>query len=178
MAMLRTAILVLVGLLAGCTAASDTSHTTLDTPVHRPAVLVLGEVGVADPLWETYRPYFRRGAEEWLRRNPSFEQVLLERPARMRADSAVLVGTITEMDKGDPKLRFFVRMGAGRARITGDFEIQGPAGEPYVRFTSEESYRGGSGGAGTLDLEDLFKRLGAVVAETAARWARGEPLDR
>jgi hypothetical protein len=176
--MSRIAILILAGLLAACTSASETSLTSLDASAPRPRVLVLGEIAVADPLWETYRPHFRRGAEEGLRRNPGFDQVLLERPARMQLDSAVLVGTITEMDRGDPKLRFFVRMGAGRAKVMGEFEIQGPAGEPYVRFTSEESYRGGAGGMGTLDVEDLFRRLGVAVAETAAKWVRGESLER
>jgi hypothetical protein len=176
--MSRTAVLMIVGLLTGCAFPPVTARTTIDSPAQRPTVLVLAEIAVVDPLWEPYRPHFRRGVEEWLRRDSTFTEVLMERPALVPAGSAVLVGTITEMDEGDPKKRFFVRMGAGRARAAGDFEIHGPAGQPYVRFTSQERYEGGAGGMGTLDREDLFRRLGAAVAETAARWARGEPLER
>jgi hypothetical protein len=172
---------VLVGLLsAGCTFASVNPQAIVDTPPERPSVLVLGEIGVADKLWETYRLHFLRGAEGWLRRNPGFKEILAERPTPLPAGSAVLVGTITEMDKGSPALRFFVGMGAGQAKVKGTFEIQGSNGQPYVRFTSHESYLGGAGigGAGILDLEDLFKRFGETVAETAAKWARGESLER
>ena len=78
--------------------------------------------------------------------------------------SAVLVGTITEVAKGSSALRFFVGMGAGQAKVKGSFEIRGPNGESYVRFTSHESYLGGAGiGGGVLDLEDLLKSFGETV---------------
>ena len=177
----RAVIVLLVSLLtAGCTFASVKPQTVADAPRDRPSVLVIGDIAVADALWETYRLHFVRGAEAWLRRNPGFKEVLVAPPPPLPADAAVLVGTITEMDKGSAALRFFVGMGAGQAKVKGTFAIQGSNGQPFVRFESRESYLGGAGigGAGILDLEDLFKRFGETVAETAVKWARGEPLER
>jgi hypothetical protein len=173
-------VLVATLLSTACTFASVKPQTKVDAPKERPTILVLGDIGVTDKLWETYRLYFVRGAEGWLRSNPGFKEVLVERTAPLPEGSAVLVGTITEVERGSPALRFFVGMGAGQARARGSFEIHGPAGESYVRFTSHESYLGGAGigGAGILDLEDLMKRFGETVAKTAAKWARGEPLDQ
>ena len=175
------AVLFVVLLSAGCTFATVKPETMFDPPKERPTVLVLGEIVVADKLWETYRLHFLRGAEGWLRRNPtSFKDVLVQRPALLPVGSAVLVGTITEMEKGSAALRFFVGMGAGQAKVKGVFEIQGPNGQSHVRFISQEKYLGGAGigGAGILDLEDLLQRFGETVAETVAKWFRGEPLEK
>jgi hypothetical protein len=165
---------------AACTFASVKPQTIAVRPKQPPAVLILGEIGVADKLWETYRLHFLRGAETWARRNAGFREILVERPAQVPTDAVVLVGTITEMEKGSAALRFFVGMGAGQARARGVFELQGPQGQSYVRFTSHESYLGGAGigGAGLLDMEDIFQKFGETVAKTVAKWSRGEPLEQ
>jgi hypothetical protein len=90
----------------------------------------------------------------------------------------VLVGTITNLDKGSAAMRWIVGMGAGQAKVNGDFEIQTLDGRPLARFSARESYLGGAGigGAGFLDMEDLVRKFAETVAETTLKWNRGEPI--
>jgi len=143
------------------------------------AALVIGDVKVADSLWEQHRPQFRRSIEEWYKRNGGFESVLAKRPAQVPADSVVLLSSITEVDKGSAALRWIIGMGAGQAKVKGDFEIQDPGGTTLARFSAQESYLGGAGigGAGFLDMDDLFRRFAETVAETTRKWARGEKIE-
>lgn len=163
---------------AGCTFAGLKPELAGAPPPSPPRVLVLGEVKVADPLWQSYIPHFRRGVEDWVRGKGAFESVLAERPAELPADSIVLVGTLTEVDKGSTALRWIVGMGAGQAKVKGDFEIQDPGGVALARFSARESYLGGAGigGAGFLDMEDLVRRFAETVAETTRDWSRGKPI--
>jgi hypothetical protein len=114
-----------------------------------------------------------------LKRNGGFEAVVVERPSEPPLGSIVLVGTITEVDKGSAALRWIVGMGAGRARVSGDFEIQSPGGAVLAKFSAQESYLGGAGigGAGFLDMEDLVRRLAETVAKITRDWAHGKPIE-
>jgi hypothetical protein len=90
----------------------------------------------------------------------------------------VLRGTITEVDKGSAALRFLIGMGAGQARVKGDFEIARPDGAVLASFSARESYLGGAGigGAGLVDTDELIKRFAETVAKTTRDWARGEGI--
>ena len=168
-----TAALVLA---AGCTFSSVKPEMSGTPPPQPPKTLVVGDIKVTDPIWESYRLHFTRGLFEWFKRNGGFDAVVEAAPATPAPDSIVLTGTITEVDKGSTALRWIVGMGAGQAKVKGDFEIRSPAGEVLARFSGRESYLGGAGigGAGFLDMEDLVRRFAETIAQATRGWARGE----
>lgn len=171
-------LLLVALLLTGCTFAAVTPRMVAPPPAKAPTVLVLTDLQIGDELWSSYKVQFRRSVEEWLKRNGGFGAVLTERPPAMGEDGVVLLGTLTEVDKGSTALRWIVGFGAGQAKIKGDFELQSPAGATLARFSASESYLGGAGigGAGFLDMDDLMRRFSESVAETAVKWARGEKI--
>ena len=73
---------------SACTFASVKSELVAVPPPTPPKTLVIGEVKVADSLWEQHRLQLRRSIEEWFKRNGGFESVLAERPAQAPPDSA------------------------------------------------------------------------------------------
>lgn len=178
--MLRVCLAGFLAFVASaCTFAGVKPELAAPPPATPPKTLVIGEVKMTDALWEPHRLQFRRSIEEWFKRNGGFESVLAERPAQVPADSIVLLSSITEVDKGSAALRWIVGMGAGQAKVKGDFEIQSPAGATLAKFSAQESYLGGAGigGAGFLDMDDLFRRFAETVAETTRKWARGEKIE-
>jgi hypothetical protein len=164
--------------LSGCTFAAVEPQVVAPPPSKAPKVLVLTDLQIKDELWASHRVQFRRSVQEWIKRNGGFESVLTERPAKLDDDSVILVGTLTEVDKGSTALRWIVGLGAGGAKVKGDFEIQSPTGATLARFSARESYLGGAGigGAGFLDMDDLVRRFSESVAETTVKWARGEKI--
>ena len=92
------------------------------------------------------------------------------------ADAVVLSGRITEVEEGSAALRFIVGMGAGQARIRGEFEIAAPDGATLAKFSARESYLGGAGigGVSMLDMDGLMKRFAETVAEATRKWATGQ----
>ena len=152
------------------------------TPAEPPTALVLGDVQIADARLtagekELYRLKFRQGVETWFAKTNAFESVLSGTNVPPRG--IVLSGTISEVEKGSAAARFWVGMGAGQARIQGEFEIKDAAGQSHVRFTARRSYLGGTGigGAGMLSMDELTFRLGQTVAETIFRWLHGQKLE-
>lgn len=172
--------LLVVGMLlsAGCTFSAVKPEVVGTPPSRPPAVLIVGNVEVASPVWEIHVPRFRHSVAEWLTRNGGFGAVLVKAPSETPLDGVVLAGTITEVDKGSTALRRMVGMGAGQAKVKGDFEIRDPGGRVLARFTARESYLGGAsiGGSGFLDMDDLVKRFAETVAETTKKWAAGQPI--
>jgi hypothetical protein len=165
-------------LLAGCagTFAEVTPLSDGGAPPERPPTLVVGEVGVANPAWEAYRTSLTKGVTEWFAKNGGFQSVRVEATPTPVPDSVVLTGVITEIDEGNATLRILVGMGAGQAKAKGDFEIRRPDGTVLTKFTARRSYLGGvgMGGGGFIDMGELVRRLGESVAETTAKWTRGE----
>jgi hypothetical protein len=176
--MRRSSLLLVALVLGGCTFAAVRPHVVAPPPPKLPRVLVLADLQIKDELWGPHTIQFRRSVQGWIKRNGGFESVLTERPAMLGDDAVVLVGTLTEVDKGSAALRWIVGFGAGQAQVKGDFEIQSPTGAALARFSARESYLGGAGigGAGFLDMEDLMRRFSESVAETAVKWARGEKI--
>ena len=171
-------LLFLAFIVAGCTFSGVKPEIAGTPPSKPPKVFILGDVRVADQLWEPHRLQFRRGVTDWFQRNGGFETVLGERPATVPTDSIVLVGTIIDIDKGSAVARALVGMGAGQAKVKGDFEIHDPNGVVLAKFSGRESYLGGAGigGFGLLDMDDLVRRFAETVAETTRNWARGEKI--
>jgi hypothetical protein len=171
-------VLVLGLLAAGCagTFAEVTPLSDGSARPEHPQILVVGEVRVTNPAWEPLRMQLTKGVADWFTKNGGFQSVLTEPGATSSPDGVVLTGTITEIEEGNAALRVVVGMGAGQAKAKGDFEIRGPDGTVLTKFTARRSYLGGvgMGGAGFIDMGELVRRLGESVAETTAKWARGE----
>jgi uncharacterized protein DUF4410 len=172
-------LLIVAALFGGCTFASVKPELMTAPPPQAPRILVIGDVRVADGGWDPYRPQFTRAVEKWLSEKQAFESVLLERPTMLPEGSIVLAGTITEVDKGSAALRWIVGMGAGQAKVKGNFEITDARGTALARFSTRESYLGGAGigGAGFLDMNDLVRRFAESVAQTTVRYVRGEAIE-
>ncbi len=152
-------------------------------PAERPQVLVLGNVEVTDTNVtatdkEVYRLKFQAGVEGWFGKTNIFESVVLSGTNAI-PNSIILSGTITEVNKGSEAERFWVGMGAGQARVQGEFEIKDAAGQSLTRFAARRSYLGGVGigGAGMIGMDELTSRLGVTVAETVAKWVRGQKVE-
>lgn len=151
-------------------------------PADPPTALVLGEVQIADARLsgvekEVYRLKFRQGLEAWFAKTNVFESVLSGTNVPPR--SIVLSGTIGEVEKGSAAARLWVGMGAGQARIQGEFEIKDAADQSQIRFAARRSYLGGTGigGSDMLSMDELTFRLGQTVAETIFKWLHGQKLE-
>jgi len=171
-------------LAAGCV---STFHevkplTAARPPAERPAALVLGHVEFADARLtatekELYQLKFRQGVEAWFAKTNVFDSIITGTNVPLR--SVVLTGTISEVEKGSAAARFWVGMGAGQARVQGEFELKDPAEQIVARFTARRSYLGGSGigGGDMLGMDELTFRLGQTVAETVYKWSQGKKLE-
>jgi len=169
---------MLTGGVIGCT-FKEVTPEVLKAPTQKYPVIVVGDITVEDKLWEYLVPHFRRGLVKELTEQKAFDAVLDAAPTPM-PDSAVLVtGNITEIDKGNLALRWLVGFGAGKAQVSGAFEIRDSGGQALAKLKASESYLGGAGigGAGFLDMEDLMRRFGETMADKITMWSRGEKLE-
>ena len=168
-------------LVSGCTFAGIEADPPWGraAPPHNPRFIVLGHVQAADPAWEPYREHFADGFADWFKRNPGVPDAIRDRAVRFPEDAVILMGTITDIDEGNSAVRWLIGMGAGQARVKGQFQIVDAAGRVLTRFNARESYLGGAGigGPGFLNTEDLVRRFSERVAKVTRRWASGEPLD-
>lgn len=173
-------------ILIGC---AGTFHdvkpgTALKPPAVRPGALVVGEVIIGDnrvapPEAAAYIFHFREGVRRWSTNHQAFKEVVTEPSAGVPIDAIVLSGVIQDVEKGSKAARFWVGMGAGQARVQGNFEIRDSAGNSLCTFMANRSYLGGVGAGGfdMLNFEDLFTKLGEVAAETTDRWLKGQKID-
>jgi hypothetical protein len=171
-------ILSLAAALSGCT-FKHVVPEVFAAPTQKYSEVVVGEIAVEDTLWESLVPHFRRGLVGRLNEKKVFDKTVDPAPASV-ADSAIrFAGKITEVDKGSTALRWIVGFGAGRARVSGVFEIRDARDQVLARLEAKESYAGGAGigGAGFLDMEDLMRRFGETMAEKIIQWSRGEKLE-
>src|SRR5262245_3999851 len=98
---MRRAFQVFLGTLvvAGCTFSRIRPQLFVPPLNCVPTTLVLGEIRVADPFWESAKLHFQRGVSDWYTRNGGFQSVLTE-PSASAPDSITLTGTITDINKG------------------------------------------------------------------------------
>lgn len=173
-------------ILLGC---AGTFHdveprVALKPPAVRPGTLVVGEVTVGDtrvapPEAVAYIFHFREGVRHWSTNHQAFKEVITEPTAGVPSDAIVLSGIIQDVEKGSKAARFWVGMGAGQARVQGNFELKDSAGRSLCTFMANRSYLGGVGAGGwdMLNFEDLFTKLGEVTAETTDKWLKGQKMD-
>ena len=148
----------------------------------RPTALVIGHVEITDARVtgaekELYRLKFQQGVEAWLSKTNAFESIISG--TNVPPQSVVLTGTINEVNPGNAAARFWVGMGAGQARIQGDFDIKDATDQSLEKFTARRSYLGGIGGGGLdmIKMDDLMFRLGQTVGESINKWLHGQKLD-
>ncbi len=151
-------------------------------PAQRPTMLVLGETKVSDGRLSAAEQRlisqsFQMGVEKWCAENKSF--AISIGSSNVPPEAIVLTGDITEVEKGSASERFWVGMGAGQAKVAGQFTLTKPDGKPLGSFNARKSYLGGQGIGGwdMMDMNDLAGRLGQLVAEMTDKWVHGEKME-
>ncbi len=169
---------LLGGGLLGCTFKSI-EPGFVQAPPRKYTIVALGDVVVEDKLWEHLGGHFRAAVAKRLAEEKLFESIQDPAPATLSDSAVLVVGKITEVDKGSTALRWIIGFGAGKARVGGAFEFRDAGGRTLVKFSGTESYSGGAGigGAGFLDMEDLMRRFGETMAERIIAWSKGEKID-
>ena len=167
-------------LVSGCTwsGVQELDTRPPEPPKH---VLFLGRVDMPkDPFragwkasWSEHQPHFDKGVRDWIARNRS-DWAFLSLDDRLPAvplppGSVILTGTITSLSYGIPAVRFFVGMGAGQEKVSGDFVVYAADGRLLAKFHSRESYLGGFGigGLDFIDMDTLVRRFAETTAEKA-----------
>jgi len=123
--------------------------------------------------WSQHQPQFDKGVREWIARNRSDWAFASlddrQPPIPLPPGSVILTGTITSISYGIPALRFFVGMGAGQEKVSGDFELHAADGRLLAKFHSRESYLGGFGirGLDLIGMDTLVRRFAETTAEKA-----------
>jgi hypothetical protein len=169
---------VIAGGMVGCT-FKTVKPQFVSAPPQKYSIAVVGDIVMEDKLWDNLIPHFRRGLVNGLLEQKAFEKVLDSVPESLPESALLLSGKIQEVNKGSTALRWIVGFGAGRAKVSGVFEICGCDGKKLVKFEAQESYAGGAGlgGASYIDIEDLTQRLGKTVAKRTVLWSRGEKIE-
>jgi len=153
-------------------------------PPQRPSTLLLGEIKISDARIspadaQSFIYALRRGINEWNLTHHAFQSIADQVPGAVPPQALVLTGNITDVEKGNLAMRWIVGMGAGQARLVGDFVFFDDQGKRLGGFTAQRSYLGGAGAGGgdLLTTEDLFVRLGDEVAESTDKWLKAEHFD-
>ena len=173
-------------MLTGCagTFHDVKSKTVSKPPTVRPSTLVVQNITIKDarispPAAANYLTILGDGIVSWNTNHMAFSQVIVASGVAVPDDAIILSGTIHDVEKGSGSMRFWVGMGAGQARVQGNFEIKDSHGNLLCSFFANRSYLGGTGlgGMGMLDFDELFNRLGWVLAETTDKWLKGQKID-
>ncbi len=171
-------IMLLGGGVGACTFKS-VEPGFVQAPPQKYSIVAVGDIVVEDKLWEPLGRHFRRGFTQRLAEGKAFDSVQDPAPPTTTESTVLVVGSITEVDKGSAAARWIIGFGAGRARVGGTFGFRYSGGRTLVKFSGTESYAGGAGigGAGFLDIEDLIQRFGETVADRLIAWSRGEKIE-
>ena len=179
---MRTYTTVLIAILTTGCSFSSTKTLSIVPREPPPRVLVLGRVihppreefDESKQVWSSYARLFEKGMREWVRNHGHGQWGFSTDPKTAGPNDVIVVGTITRVDQGYAALRFWVGLGAGQAKMAGDFEVRTARGEILHKFHGRESYFGGwgIGGWDFLDMGDLALRFGETVAEQAMDWTR------
>lgn len=167
-------------LTAACTTVEVTPQA-LQAPTHTYRTVVLARVGSQDPAFTYVEPFFREGFVRRLNELKAFESVSDASASQAAAsptspDAILVTAILTNVDKGDAVVRFFVGMGAGRARAAAQLDIQGADGKSLGRFEARKAYSGGIGigGGPLMGIEGLTTQLGEQAAQSLVDWSQGK----
>ena len=172
----RMSGLVLAGVLmvTGCTGTTVKPSMTQQDAARTYSAVAIGDIAASDELWHAYAIELRRELANQLVVARAFSQVLDPAPTPLPADVLLISGRLTEVDKGSTAARWIVGFGAGRAHMTGEFQLKDTTGAQIGAYSVRKTYSGGAGigGANLLDMDDLAKKLGAAAADSLAGWAK------
>jgi hypothetical protein len=164
---------LLLATLAGCTGTTVRPSNTQQIVPKTYTVAVVGEITTNDELWHAYTIEARRQLISELNESQAFSQILDSVPPP-GGQVVIVTGQITDVDKGSTAARVLVGFGAGRAHITGDFQLKDSSGASLGAYSVRKTYAGGAGigGIGFLDMDDLAQKLGNEAADSLADWAK------
>jgi hypothetical protein len=164
--------------LSACT-TTTIKPAAVQTPSEHYQNIAVGEVTAKDALWNDYAIELRRGLIAALIKSNKFAQVLDPAPQPLPPSTILVTGQVTEADKGDAALRWIIGFGAGRAHVSGDFQLVDGANNIVAQFSTRKAYSGGAGigGAGFVDLDDLAKQAGEEAASAIAKWSETGELE-
>lgn len=171
-------VTTLAMLLSACTTVSVTPIGAPASPqtFHR---VVVDTPESPDPALKYYGTFFREGFLRQLRKLNSFTTVDEAPAATVTPDTILVVGTVTEANKGSQALRGFIGFGAGRAHVTAMLDLKSSDGKPLGQLQIRKAYSGGvgMGGFGDLvDMEKLARLVGEQAAQTLTNWSQGKPI--
>jgi hypothetical protein len=171
--------LTLLLLSSGACTTATVNTETVTKPAENYTSVALGAINAPDPVTASYVTFFREGFAKRIAEVKSFDTVVDPAPAEIPPATLLVSGDITEADKGSEALRFVIGFGAGRARVSGKFKIDGAHQTQLAEFELKKAYSGGLGigGPDFLDFKDVIEKFGAETADVVTRWSRGKDLD-
>jgi hypothetical protein len=169
-----TLLFAAVVALSGCTGTTVKPSLTQQGAHKTYSTVAVGQISGSDELWHNYTIEIQRELATELTASKAFSQVLDTVPTTPPADTLMVSGRITEVEKGSAAARWIVGFGAGRAHMTTEFELKDASGNQLGTYSVRKTYAGGAGigGAGFLDMDDLAKKLGTAAADSLAEWAK------
>jgi hypothetical protein len=137
------------------------------------------EIKVESEYWEGYKYFFRDGIKRYVYDNKCIKEVILDEKREMPLDTLVLISKITEVDSGNPILRFMVGFGAGKANVKGEFMVQDMNRNVLLSFSMDSSHLGRDwlGKLSFKNTEQLVSELGEKVAEVIEKWCKGKKIE-
>jgi hypothetical protein len=177
--------LSVVALAAGCTFAKVKPSVSAAPLTDKPSTLVVGDIRVTDesisaPEADMFAHAVRFGIGQWIQKHGAVLSVVEAGKAEPEATAITVTGNVHQIHKGSKALRFWVGMGAGQAKMEGEFTVTDAHGNIVNKFTARRSYLGGSGMGGwdMVSMDDLGRQLGQSVGETIAEWVAGKNLEQ
>ncbi len=163
-----------VGLIAAGCATTTVDKNMLQMAARTYPVVVIGDLNSGDQTWQGYVAQARKGLDTKLTDSKAFVQVVDPASNPLPANAVIVTGKLTEADKGNTALRWLIGFGAGKAHITGEFQLAEPNGTVLGKFSVRKAYSGGAGigGANLLDMDDLAQQLGEETANTIVAWTK------
>ena len=176
-AMSFTRIIVIATGLGACTTVSVTP-VSAPAPTQSYHAAVVQAADQQDPALKYYTTFFREGLVRRLRELNNLT-VSDATNGSATTDTIMVVGTVTEVDKGSQALRGFIGFGAGRAHVTATLDLQGNDGKPLGKLVIRKAYSGGAGMGGfgdLVDMEELAKQVGEQAAQSLTDWSLGKQI--
>jgi len=165
---------VMLGVVTAACSTTTVQRDMLQMAARTYPVVVVGDLNSGDQTWQGYVAQARKGLDTKLSDSKAFMQVVDPMSNPVPANAVIVTGKITEADKGNTAARWLIGFGAGKAHITGEFQLVEPNGTVLGKFSVRKAYSGGAGigGANLLDMDDLAKQLGEETANAIVAWSK------
>jgi hypothetical protein len=174
---IRALAVVLVAAGSACTTVTVTPQSA-EPPKQTYHTVIVGSLEPKSPDLGYLNSYFHEGLVRRLTELKAFDAIM-ETPATARSpDTLLVLGTVTEADKGDAVARLLIGFGAGRQHVTAELELKSSDGATLGHLEIRKAYSGGVGlgGGSFIDMEDLTKQVGEQAAQTLFDWSQGKQV--